>query len=159
MASGKLRLRGEHHPKDVIDEAMKLRQKGLTYSAIGRLLNVHPGTARYWGDKILGPDARRARKLTTNVPVIRFIHAEMVRQKLTVEKIAAKSGVGAATLVNWFAGYRRTPSYGLVEAVLNTLGYELKWTEMMKPDVLRPASVEGLTPVAPAPVPLDGQHP
>lgn len=57
-------------------------------------------------------------------PMLRWIWAEMQRQKVTHTSMAAKTGFSTASLRNWFQG-RSSPEYSSVRAMVKALGYDL----------------------------------
>jgi hypothetical protein len=55
---------------------------------------------------------------------VRRLHAELVRQQTTPDRIADRAGVAASAIKNWLAG-RSEPKIGSIDAVLQYLGVEL----------------------------------
>jgi transcriptional regulator with XRE-family HTH domain len=57
-------------------------------------------------------------------PIVRFIFQEINAQRVPQEELAERSGVSSSTIRKW-RRRERTPNMLQVEAVLNTLGYDL----------------------------------
>lgn len=68
-------------------------------------------------------DFRRKKVPPRGHPFVRFIFEEINTQRASLAQVAERSGVTADGIRKWRD--QRGPRLGLVEAVLNCLGYEL----------------------------------
>lgn len=57
-------------------------------------------------------------------PLVRWIWAQMNKQRASQEDIAKRSGVSSSAMRKWRAGVR-SPRIMEIEAVVNSLGYQL----------------------------------
>ena len=56
-------------------------------------------------------------------PLVRFIYRQAIAQQITLKALSARAGLSDAAVGQW--SWRTAPSVPNIEAVLNTLGYEL----------------------------------
>ena len=57
-------------------------------------------------------------------PMLKWIWAEMQRQRVTQTAMAGMTGFTTTSLRNWFQG-RSSPEYSSVRAMVRALGYDL----------------------------------
>lgn len=61
-------------------------------------------------------------------PVIDLMSGISQRNKISIPKIAADSGVSEATIRNWFFGKTKRPQFATVAAVMSAMGYRINWS-------------------------------
>lgn len=116
-----------------IDEIMRLREDGKTYSQIAAALGINRNTVSGSINRHLG---RGVRPITGQPrhpvpdavsgvhPVVRWLFEEMQLQNRFVADVAVAAGVHPQSIHNWRSGVRG-PSFFNLDAVVNTLGYKL----------------------------------
>ena len=102
-------------PEDLAGPARSPRNAHIVTRRRLKNLKLGRGAAR-WAGKLPVPD--------TAHPLVRDLFTEMNNQMMLIEDVAQISGVSKRAISDW--RYRRSPNVETLQAVLNTLGLELR---------------------------------